>query len=131
MSVHPRVCQVATSWPGNFVADSLVVPLEGASDVARTSCAGSLKGDLVSVVWATTVLVFTFAPQTLQTGVAVIPALEVGTGAFMDVAVDAIDTAAQTVAIRFRTAAGGPTSPPGLATGGKLHLAIFRPLPVR
>jgi len=131
MSVQPRITRIATTWPGNFVVDDLVVPLAGAADVPQSSCSGSLEPDLLSVTYAASVLTFTFRPQTLHLRLTVVPSLKLGTATLLEVAVDTIDTTAQTIAIRFRTPAGAPSSPPLASDNAELQLAIFRPLPVR
>lgn len=131
MSVHPRVCLVATSWPGNFVADDLVIPLVGAADTPLASVLGTLKQDVTACAYAVGVITVTFAPSTLQAGVTVVPSLELGTATPVDVAVEAIDLTAQTIGIRFRALAGGVATPPIVATGARLVLAILRPLPYR
>jgi|SRR6476620_12035475 len=131
MSIQPQTTQVATSWPGNFVVDDLVVPLVGGNPVDTATIAGTLKQDVLSTSYSVTVLTFAFAPQTLQVGVAVVPTLKLGTSNLLEVAVDAIDLTAQTIGIRFRTAAGASATPPSAAETSELHLAIFRPLPVR
>src|SRR6478736_6026275 len=99
MSIQPQTTQVATSWPGNFVVDDLVVPLVGGNPVDTATIAGTLKQDVLSTSYSVTVLTFAFAPQT--------------------------------IGIRFRTAAGASATPPSAAETSELHLAIFRPLPVR
>jgi hypothetical protein len=131
MTVQPRITRVATTWPGNFVVDDLVVPLVGGNAPDPATCSGTLKSELVTVTYLVNVITFTFAPSTLQAGVAVVPSLEVGTSNLLEVAVDSINVDAQTVGIRFRTAAGAAATPPSGAENAKLHLAIFRPLPVR
>ncbi len=132
MSVQPQITRVATSWPGNFVLDEIVVPTQGPADVPQDQITGTLEQDVISAVYVSGVLTFTFQPQTLQTGVTVIPSLEIGTATpIVDVAVDSISLTAQTIGIRFRSAPGGAGTPPSAGTGAKLHLAIFRPLPVR
>lgn len=131
MSVHPRVTQVATSWPGNFVADSLVLPTDGPTAPTKAACLGTLRDDVVSGAYVSGLMTFTFQPQTIQAGIAVVPSLEMGTASpIVDVAVEVIDVATQSIGIRFRSAVGGAGLPPAAATGAKLHLAIFRPLPV-
>jgi len=131
MSVQPRITRIATTWPGNFVADDLVIPCVGAADTPLSAVLGTLKQDVVACTYAGNSITVTFAPQTLQTGVTVVPSLELGTAAALEVAVDAIDLTAQTLAIRFRTMAGGTSTPPSVGTGARLVLAIFRPLPYR
>ncbi len=131
MSVQPRICRVATSWPGNFVADDLVVPLVGSADTPLSAVLGTLKQDLVACTYLGSVLTLTFAPQTLQAGVTIVPSIEIGTAALFEVAIDTIDLTAQTILVRFRTPAGGNTTPPIISTNSRLVLAIFRPLPYR
>ncbi len=132
MSVQPQTTRVATSWPGEFILDEIIAPLQGIADVPQDQILGTLEQDVISAVYATGLLTFTFQPQTLQAGVTVIPSLEIGTATpIVDVAVESISTTTQTIGIRFRSAVGGAGTPPSAATGAKLHLAIFRPLPVR
>jgi hypothetical protein len=131
MAVHPRICRVATSWPGNFVVDDLVIPLVGAADTPFTAILGTLKADLTACSYAVGVITCTFAPGVVQPGIAVVPSLDLGTATALDVAVDSINTLVGSIGIRFRTMAGGAASPPAVGTGARLVLAIFRPLPYR
>lgn len=131
MSVNPRITRVSTTWPGNFVADDLVIPLVGAADTPLSAVLGTLKQDVVACTYLVNVITVTFAPQTLQAGVTVVPSLELGTAPALEVAVDSIDLTAQTIGIRFRTMAGASSAPPIISTGARLVLAIFRPLPNR
>lgn len=132
MSVQPQIVQVATSWPGNFVLDDLVLALQGPADVPLDQIVGTLKQDVLAATYASGLLTITFVAPTLQTGVVVVPSLEIGTATpIVDVALETLSTASQLAAIRFRSAPGGAGAPPAAATGAKLHLAIFRPLPYR
>lgn len=130
MSVHPRITRVATSWPGNFVVDDLVIPLVGAADPPLTAITGTLKSDLLSAVY-TAALTLTFTAGTVQPGLTVVPSLELGTATPVEVAVQEINPTTQVIVVSFRTLAGGGASPPSIATNSKLVLAIFRPLPFR
>lgn len=135
MSVTPNKSRIATSWWGDATVDDLLVPLNGAADVVVATCSGTLRQRLVSAVYTTNVLTFTFTANTLQDGVGgagqlILPAIEIGSSTLVDVEVSAVSVANQTIAVIFRVAAGTGTTPPAAVTGAKLHLFLPRFAPV-
>jgi hypothetical protein len=138
MSVQPETVMIGTSWPGPFCVDDLLVTMFGAADVPLDLCSGTLKPSLVSATYAANVITLQFlTPSAFGPGgrilpaITIIPTLELGTSALVAVAVESINTTAQTVGIRFTTPAGAVAQPPIVSTNAKLHLAVFRPLPLR
>jgi len=137
MSVQPHTVMVSTSWYGPFCVDDLLVSMFGAADVPLDLCSGSLKPALISAAYAANVITLQFQQPSayrsarITAGITIVPTLEVGTSSLVDVAIDSINTSTQTVAVRFRTPAGAIAQPPNVGTNARLHLAVFRNLPVR